>query len=88
MLSYLTTDGEFFVTAIDFSRGEAIGLLVTSTRQDAYGSYPLSRLLEDSSRLQSSLANASLGYVCKEQGVDETAALPTPQQLLKWDETK
>jgi hypothetical protein len=88
MLSYLTQDGTFSLTAIDFSRGEAIGLLVTSTRRAAYGPYPLSRLVDDSSRLQSSFVKASLSYICKEQGVDETLPLPTPQQVLEWDEKK
>jgi hypothetical protein len=88
MLSYLTQDGTFYLTAMDINRSETIGLLVTSTRQAAYGPYPLSHLLDDSSRLQSSFVQASLSHICKEQGVDETLPLPTPQQLLEWDETK
>jgi hypothetical protein len=88
MLRYLTQDGTFYLTAVDINQGETKGLLVTSTRQAAYGPYPLSRLLDDSSRLQSSFGKASLGYICKEQGIDETLTLPTPQQLLKWDEKK
>ncbi|MDR1857245.1 MAG: AAA family ATPase [Desulfovibrio sp.] len=86
MLSYLTQNGTFYLTAMDINRSETIGLLVTSTRQAAYGPYPLSRLLDDSSRLQSSFIQASLSRICKEQGVDETLPLPTPQQLLTWDE--
>jgi hypothetical protein len=87
-LSYLTADGTFSLTAVDFSRGEAIGLLVTSTRKAAYGPYPLSRLVDDSSRLQSSFVKASLSNICKEQGVDETGSLPTPQQFLKRSKKK
>jgi hypothetical protein len=88
MLSYLTQNGTFYLTAMDISRSETIGLLVTSTRRAAYGPYPLSHLLDGSSRLQSSFVQASLSHICKEQGVDETLPLPTPQQLLELDEKK
>ncbi|MDR1856625.1 MAG: AAA family ATPase [Desulfovibrio sp.] len=88
ILNYVTQDGMFFLTSIDISHRETIGLLVTLSHHAAYGPYPLSRLLDDTSRLQLSFVAVPLQYVCKEQCLDETLPLPTPEQLLKWDEEK
>jgi hypothetical protein len=87
-LRYTSPVGIFFMTAIDIRKGEAIGLLVLPTHQCAYGPYPFSRLLVDSSELLPPGTETPLKYICAEQFIDKDASLPTPEQLLKWDERK
>jgi hypothetical protein len=87
-LRYATPDGTFFLTALDIRAGEAIGLLVSTTRQFAYGPYPLSRLLNEDGRMLSSIQETPLEYVCEEQGIDTALPLPTPRQLLHWEDRK
>jgi hypothetical protein len=85
-LRYITPDGTFFLTAIDVHKREAIGLFMSPTHQYAYGPYPLSRLLVDGSELLPPGTETPLKYICAEQFIDKDASLPTPEQLLKWNE--
>jgi hypothetical protein len=66
----------------------AIGLLMTSIRQCAYGPYPLSRLLCEGSRLLPIDKSRSLKYYCGEFFIDLDNTLPTHQQLLGLEEEK
>jgi hypothetical protein len=84
-LRYTTPDGIFRLIAIDLINGEAIGLLITSTCQAAYGTYPLSRLRENASSLWTSDTPMPLRDVCMDQGINVSLPLPTPQQLLQWE---
>jgi hypothetical protein len=87
-LHYVTPDGTFCLTAADLISGEAIGLLITFAGQAAYGPYPFSRLREIASSFWISDKETSLEQICNDHGIDLTAQLPTPEQLLKWDEKK
>jgi hypothetical protein len=87
-LRYITPDGTFYLTAIDVYKREAIGLLVLPTHQSAYGPYPLSRLLAEGSELLPPGTETRLKYICAEQFIDKDASLPTPEQLLKWNEKR
>jgi hypothetical protein len=87
-LRYFTYDGNFCLTAIETTTDEAIGLLITQMGEAAYGPYPLSRLRENVSSLMMYDTAMKLGQICKDNGIKVDTPLPTPEQLLKWDEKK
>jgi hypothetical protein len=88
LLRYITRDGNFCLTAVDTTVGESIGLLITMTGDAAYGPYPLSRLRENVSSLIIYDPATKLEQICKDNGIKVDAPLPTPEDLLKWDEKK